>query len=165
MIRRYLTLLIMFFIVIISFVEAMLWLLKAEISVSRELMTVGILVISLIGLFILTGGRSKKDKDKKILLKKDKDSILISESAIKQVVKNSLAKISSIASNEVCIKYNKEKKISLKLELILAADTNIVKVTELVGKHIHESFDNILEERVEDIQVVIKGFNEPVKKV
>lgn len=165
MIRRYLTLLIMFFIVIISFVEAMLWLLKAEISVSRELMTVGILVISLIGLFILTGGRSKKDKDKKILLKKDKDSILISESAIKQVVKNSLAKISSITSNEVYIKYNKEKKISLKLELILAADTNIVKVTELVEKHIYESFDNILEERVEDIQVVIKGFNEPVKKV
>ena len=165
MIRRGLALIIMFFIVVISFVETMLWLLKAEISVSRELMTVGILVISLIGLFILTGGRSKKDKDKKILLKEDKDSILISESAIKQVVKNSLAKISSIASNEVYIKYNKEKKISLKLELILVADTNIVKVTELVEKNIHESFDNILEERVEDIQVVIKGFNEPVKKV
>ena len=116
MIRRGLVLLIMFFIVVISFIESMLWLLKAEISVSREFMTVVILVISLIGLFILTGGRSRKDKDKKILLKEDKDSILISESAIKQVVKNSLAKISSIASNEVCIKYNREKRMSWKLE-------------------------------------------------
>lgn len=159
MIRRGLVLLIMFFIVVISFLETMLWLLDAEISISREIMTLGILTISLIGLFILIAGISKKDRYKKILSKEDKDSILISESAIKQVVKNSLAKISYITSNEVNIKYNKEKKISLKLGLVLVVDTNITKVTELVEKNIHESFDSIFEERVEDIQVVIKGFN------
>ena len=165
MIRRGLALLIMFVIVVVSFMETMLWLLNAEISISREMMTVIILVISLIGLFVLTGGRSKKDKEKKIWLKEGKDSILISESAIKQLVKNSLSKISSVASDEVYIKYNKEKKISLKLDLMLVADTNIVKVTDLVEKSIHESFDKILEEQVEDIQIIIKGFNEPIKKV
>ena len=129
------------------------------------MMTLIILLISLIGLFVLTGGRSKKDREKKIWLKEDKDSILISEGAIKQLVKNSLSKITSVTSDEVFIRYNKEKKISLKLELMLAADTNIVKVTDMVEKSIHESFDKILEEQVEDIQIIIKGFNEPIKKV
>ena len=64
MIRRGLSLLIMFIVVVVSFLETMLWLLKAEISVSREIMTLGIFIISLLGLFILTGGRKKKDHER-----------------------------------------------------------------------------------------------------
>ncbi len=164
MIRRGLSLLIMFIVVVVSFLETMLWLLKAEISVSREIMTLGIFIISLLGLFILTGGRKKKDHERNIFIKEDKDSILISEGAIKQLVENSLLKINSVRDNKIFIKYTKENKISLKLELILAPDSNIMNVTNLVEKNIHEAFDRILGEKVENIQITIKGFNEPAKK-
>lgn len=164
MIRRGLAIIIMFAIVVISFIETMLWLLQAEIRISNEMLTVIILVISLLGLFILTGGRKKKEIDKKLWLKDDKDSILISESAIKQLVKNTLAKITSISSSEVYIKYNKEKNISLKLDLVLYPETNIVEVTEMIEKSIHESFDTVLDEKVTSIQTVVKGFNGQTKK-
>ena len=89
---------------------------------------------------------------------------MISEGAIKQLVENSLLKINSVRDNKIFIKYTKENKISLKLELILAPDSNIMNVTNLVEKNIHEAFDRILGEKVENIQITIKGFNEPAKK-
>ena len=66
MIRRVLSILILFVIVIVSFAETMVWLLGTELKISNDYLNLGVFVLSLIALFILSGGRNKNENHKKI---------------------------------------------------------------------------------------------------
>lgn len=160
MIRRILFIFLLFIIASISFVEAMQWLVKFDIGVSSEMLNLGIFVIALIALFILTGGSRKNDSQYKTIIKDDKDSLMITENAIIQLVKHALGKIPAILDSDIRVGYGKEKKIRLKIAMTLTADSKIADISTLVEQYVHESFAATLDEKVEKIEVTIKGFKE-----
>lgn len=156
--RRILSILLLFGIVVVTFLEAMLWLLKEDIGISVNMLNLGVFAAALLALFILTGSSKKSDRQNKIVIKDDKDSLMITENAIIQLVRNSLDRIPAILDSEIRVGYSKEKKLFLSLALILEADSKITEITGLVEQYVHESFATILEEKVEKIEVTIKGF-------
>ncbi|MDD2370638.1 MAG: hypothetical protein PHQ32_01395 [Firmicutes bacterium] len=160
MIRRILSILILFVIVVLSFAETMVWLLGIDLNVSNDYITLGVFVLSLITLFILSGGNSKKDTEKKIYIKQDQDSVLITENAINQMVENAINKVSEVVSSDIKISYNKEKKVTLKVSIVLDVGSNLPKVTADVEQNVRQVFAGLLEEKFESVQVVIKGFKD-----
>ena len=160
MIRRILSILILFVIVVLSFAETMVWLLGTDLRVSNDYLTLGVFVLSLLALLILSGGRSKNDSQKKIYIKQDKDSVMITENAIVQMVKNTISNIAEVLSSDINIGYNKEKKIIVKIALVLAVGSSIPKVTEAVEQNVRQVFTGILEEKFENVEVTIKGFRD-----
>ncbi len=165
MIRRILSIIILFIIVVLSFAETMVWLLGINLNVSNEYITLGVFVLSLITLFILSGGSSKKDSQKKIYIKQDKDSVIISENAIHQMVENAINNVSEVISSDIKIAYNKEKKIILKVAIVLEIGSNLPKATTDVEQNVRQVFAGLLEEKFDSVQVVIKGFRDGTKGI
>ena len=160
MIRRILSILILFVIVVLSFAETMVWLLGTDLGISNDYLTLGVFGLSLITLIILSGGRSKNDSQKRIYIKQDKDSVLITENAVSQMVKNAISNVDEVQTSDIKISYTKEKKIKLKVSVILALGSSIPKVTDSVEQNIRQVFSGILEEKLENVEVVIKGFRD-----
>lgn len=160
MIRRILSILILFVIVVLSFAETMVWLLGTDLGVSNDYLTLGVFGLSLVALIILSGGRSKNDSQKRIYIKQDKDSVLITENAVSQMVKNAISNVDEVQSSDIKISYTKEQKIKLKVSVILALGSSIPKVTDSVEQNIRQVFSGILEEKLENVEVVIKGFRD-----
>ncbi len=160
MIRRILSILILFIIVVLSFAETMVWLLGTDLRISNDYLTLGVFGLALVALIILSGGRSKNDSQKKIYIKQDKDSVLITENAISQMVKNAISNVDEVQSSDIKIGYTKEQKIKLKVSVILALGSSIPKVTNSVEQNVRQVFSGILEEKFENVEVVIKGFRD-----
>lgn len=160
MIRRILSILILFVIVVLSFAETMVWLLGTDLGISNDYLTLGVFGLSLVALIILSGGRSKNDSQKKIYIKQDKDSVIITENAVNQMVKNAISNVDEVQSSDIKIGYTKEQKIKLKVSVILALGSSIPKVTTSVEENVRQVFSGILEEKFENVEVVIKGFRD-----
>ncbi|KAF0091499.1 MAG: hypothetical protein FD141_1288 [Fusobacteria bacterium] len=160
MIRRILSILILFIIVVLSFAETMVWLLGTDLGISNDYLTLGVFGLSLVALIILSGGRSKNDSQKKIYIKQDKDSVIITENAVSQMVKNAISNVDEVQSSDIKIGYTKEQKIKLKVSVILALGSSIPKVTTSVEENVRQVFSGILEEKFENVEVVIKGFRD-----
>lgn len=160
MIRRILSILILFVIVVLSFAETMVWLLGTDLGISNDYLTLGVFGLSLVALIILSGGRSKNDSQKKIYIKQDKDSVIITENAVSQMVKNAISNVDEVQSSDINIGYTKEQKIKLKVSVILALGSSIPKVTTSVEENVRQVFSGILEEKFENVEVVIKGFRD-----
>jgi len=160
MLRRILSILILFIIVVLTFAETMVWLLRIDLNISNDYINLGVFVLSLISLFILSGGSSKKDSQKKIFIKRDQDSVIITENAINQMVGNAIDKVSEVISSDIKINYSKEKKIALKVALILDIGSDLPKVTANVEQNVRQVFAGLMEESFDSVQVVIKGFRD-----
>ena len=83
MIRRILSILILFIIVVLTFAETMVWLLDIDLNLSNNYINLGVFALSLLTLFILSGGSNKKESQKKIYIKLAKDRLSNTENAIK----------------------------------------------------------------------------------
>jgi uncharacterized alkaline shock family protein YloU len=160
MIRRILSILILFVIVVLSFAETMVLLLGTDLGISNDYLTYGVFGLSLFALILLSGGRSKNDSQKKIYIKQDKDSVLITENAVSQMVKNAISKVDEVQSSDIKIGYTKDKKIVLRVSLVLALGSSIPAVTSSVEENVRQVFSGILEEKFENVEVVIKGFRD-----
>lgn len=160
MIRRILSILILFVIVVLSFAETMVLLLGTDLRISNDYLTFGVFGLSLIALILLSGGRSKNDSQKKIYIKQDKDSVLITENAVSQMVKNAISNVDEVLSSDIKISYTKEQKIKLKVFVVLALGSSIPKATSSVEQNVRQVFSGILEEKFENVEVVIKGFRD-----
>lgn len=160
MFRRFMSILILFVIVVLSFAETMVWLMGTELQMPNEYLTLGVFVLSLLALLILSGGRSKNDGSRKIYIKQDKDSVLITENAIVQMVKNSIGSLNEVISSDIKIDYGKEKKLVIKVALILAAGSSIPNVTDAVEMNVRKAFSGILEDKLDNVVVLIKGFRD-----
>lgn len=160
MARRVLTIFILFAIILASAYEGLIWLIPVDSPFPLEGINLGILIFALLGFFILSGSRKKKDRHNKVVIKDDKDSILISEPAIIQMVRNALINVTALVSSDIKVHYSKDNKISLKLEVVLQAGSDVVEATKQIEEQIHGTFSAFLEDRLANIQVTIQGFKE-----
>lgn len=163
MIRRIISILLLFLMVAGSFVEAVQRFMDIDLGLPQEYLNLGVLGMALLALFILSGGSSRKDNQNKIYVG-DKDSILITEGAIISMVKNALVRIEAVKGSDIQVRYGKEKKIIVKVALLLEANSSIAEVNRLVDQYIHEAFAEVLEEKVQAVEVTIKGFRETPKQ-
>ena len=161
MARRIFSIFIFFLIILATLYETLIWLMQGEPMFPREFITLGIMGGALLGFFVLSGGsKGKKDRQNKIVIKEDKNSILIAEAAIISMVRNALARVSQVKSGDIRVLHGKEGRISLRIAVILDAGSDVVTVAGQIEEEVHQTFSAFLEDRLERVEVTIQGFQE-----
>ena len=155
--KKIATIILLFVILFLSLYEGVLWIIGDTGFVSPYFVNIAIFIIAVIAIFVI--GSHKPKDDKKVYVKKDKDSISITESAMTQLVEHTLEKITAITDKKIDVTYDKNQSIVLKIKMTLEIGSNVLLITEEVENSITEAFEKSLGEQIAGIKCVVSGFS------
>ena len=155
--KKIATIVLLFVILFLSLYEGVLWIIGDTGIISPYFVNIAIFVIAVIAIFVMGSHRPKNEK--KVYVKKDKDSISITESAMTQLVDHTLDRIGPITEKKIAVDYDKDQNIILKLILTLEIGSNVLLITEEVERSITEAFEKSLGEKIAEIKCIISGFS------
>lgn len=115
-------------------------------------------------LFFNSYSKEESMANEGILLKNDKGQLLISKEAITNLTTSVIKSYSSIAGLKTKIKIDKEKKITIFLNLQVSPDVTIKELTASIQNKIKETIKSSLDLEIQEINIKINSVGEIVEK-